>query len=516
MLELLANIDRVSALGHGFLAVAIGMMFLTLVLRRVHSEAKVRLRVATLMQLAGVAGLLLLGVLLTLGVDESSFLFRLVRDTSDVCLAVAMVTIFGVLLFDYVLGPLGLRPPGILSDLIVAGGSVAVTIAVLATLDRDVSSVLTTSAIATAVIGFSLQDTLRSVMGGMSLQLDRTVSEGDWIRVDSMEGRVSEIRWRQTSIVTRDGDTVVIPNSHLASNCFTILGQHDSREIQSRRWIHFEIDHGVPTGDVIAAVEGSLRDNPVRDMAHLPAPDCVLIDLRSAWQTFAVRYWLKNLSEDAATDSAVRMRLIAALQRMGVGFSFPTQSVLLHPKDARHLELAQEQERERRLQALSSVSVFSPLTEEERVSLATKLLFTAFSPGEVITRQGATANWLYVVIRGKAVVRVAAADGGPDRRVASLEPGSFFGEMALLTGAARSATVSAETNLSCYMLDKESFLEIIQARPAMAEEISQLLAKRRVELDAAREQLDEEARRGRLATTEEDLLSKIRKFFRLS
>jgi CRP-like cAMP-binding protein len=66
------------------------------------------------------------------------------------------------------------------------------------------------------------------------------------------------------------------------------------------------------------------------------------------------------------------------------------------------------------------------------------------------------------------------------------------------------------------MLDKESFLEIIQARPAMAEEISQLLAKRRVELDAVREQLDEEARQGRLTTTEEDLLSKIRKFFRLS
>jgi len=516
MLELLANINRVSALGHGFLGVAIGMMFLTLVLRRVHPAAKVRLRVATLMQLAGVAGLLLLGVLLTLGVDEGSFLFRLLRDASDVFLAVSMVTIFGVLLFDYALGPLGLRPPGILTDLIVAGSSVAVTIAVLASLDRDVSSVLTTSAIATAVIGFSLQDTLRSVMGGMSLQLDRTVSEGDWIRVDSMEGRVSEIRWRQTSIITRDGNTVVIPNSHLASNFFTILGEHGSREIQSRRWIHFEIDHGVPAGDLIAAVETALRDNPVRNMAHLPAPDCVLIDLRSAWQKFAVRYWLKNFNEDDVTDSAVRMRLIAALQRIGVGFSFPTQSVLLHPKDARHLELAHEQERERRVQALSSVSVFSPLTEEERASLATKLLFTAFSPGEIITRQGAIANWLYVVIRGTAVVRVAAADGGPDRRVASLEPGAFFGEMALLTGAPRSATVSAETDLVCYMLDKESFLEIIQARPAMAEEISQLLAKRRVELDAVREQLDEEARRRRLVIAEEDMLSKIRKFFRLS
>ena len=133
----------------------------------------------------------------------------------------------------------------------------------------------------------------------------------------------------------------------------------------------------------------------------------------------------------------------------------------------------------------------------------------------MITRQGATANWLYVVVRGIAGVRVSADGSGSDRRVASLEPGSFFGEMALLTGAPRTATVVAESDVSCYKLDKESFLDVLQARPALAEEISRLLARRRVELDAAREQLGEEARRKRLEAAEHDMLSRIRKFFRL-
>ncbi len=515
MLELLEQVERASALGRGFLGVAIGMMCLTLVLRRIHPAARMRLRVATLMQLSGVAGLLLSGALLGFGLDGQSFFLRLLRDTADVFLAVSMVTIFGVLVFDYFLGPLRLRPPGILCDLILAAAYVATTVIVLGALDRDLSSVLTTGAIATAAIGFSLQDTLRSVMGGMSLQMDRTVREGDWIRVDSLEGRVSEIRWRQTSILTRDGDTVVIPNSHLASTFVTIVGQNGGRERKTRRWVHFEIDHGIPTGDVIAAVEASLRANPVRGMALEPAPDCVLLDLRSAWQTIAVRYWLNDFRGDVAVDSAVRIRVIAALQRIGVGFSFPTHSVLLHPKDERHLALAQDQERERRVRALSSVPVFAPLTAEECASLAAKLRLTAFSAGEVITRQGATANWLYLVVRGIAAGRVAGDAGGPDRRVASLEPGSFFGEMALLTGAPRSATVVAESDMGCYKLDRESFLEVIQARPSMAEEISRLLAQRRVELDAAREELDEDARRKRLASAEQDLLSRIRHFFRL-
>jgi small-conductance mechanosensitive channel len=514
-MELLRNVEQACGLGRGFLAVVVGMMCLALLLQRVHPSARMRMRLAMLLQLAGVAGLLLSAALLTAGVDPQNFLFRLLRDASDVLLAVPIVTVLGVLLFDYVLEPLRLRPPGILTDLLLAAAYMAATIIVLGELGRDVSSVLTTSAIATAAVGFSLQDTLKSFMGGMSLQMDRTVRAGDWIRVDTLEGKVSEIHWRQTSIVTRDGDTVIVPNSHLANTVVTILGKHGSAERASRRWIHFEIDHGVPTGDVIQAVETSLRSNPVHGMALDPPPDCVLVDLRGAWQTFAARYWLKDLKEDSTTDSVVRTRVIAALQRIGVGFSFPTQALLLHPKDATHLALAEAQERERRIKALSNVSIFSPLSDDERSALAERLVFTTFSPGETITRQGATAAWLYVLIRGTAVVRVATEGGGPERRVASLGPGDFFGEMALLTGETRSATVVAHTDVVCYKLDKESFLETIQARPSMAEEISRLLAHRRVELDAAREDLNEEAKRQRLATTQQDLLSRIRGFFRL-
>ena len=453
-MDLLANVEQASVLGRGFLSVVVGMMILTLVLRRVHQVARVRLRVVTLFQLTGVVGLLISAALLSLGVEPNSFLFRLLRDTSDVLLAVSVVAILGTILFDYVLGPLKLRPPEILTDLLLAAAYVTTTILILGQLDRDLSSVLTTSAIATAAIGFSLQDTLKSVMGGMSMQMDRTVRPGDWIRVDTLEGKVTEIRWRQTSIVTRDGDTVVIPNSHMASTFVTVLGKHGAAERKTRRWIPFEVDHGVPTSDVIHAVETALHSNPVHGMALEPLPDCVLTDLRNSWQTFAVRYWLKDLAGDVTADSVVRARVIAALQRIGVGFSFPTQSLMLHPKDEHHQELADAREHQRKVRVLASVSIFAPLTGEERSTLAERFDFTTFSAGETITREGEQAEWLYVVMRGTAVVRVASETGGPEQRVASLEAGDFFGEMALLTGALRSATVVAQTDVVCYKLDK--------------------------------------------------------------
>src|SRR5262249_11267171 len=152
---------------------------------------------------------------------------------------------------------------------------VAVTIVVLSELDRDVSSVLATGAIATAAVGFALQDTLRSVMGGMSLQMDRSVRAGDWIRIDQVEGHVREVRWRQTSIVTRDGDTMVIPNSHLATTSFTVLGKHGGTEIRTRRWSYFEVDYGIPSGEVMRGVVAALRASPLAGVAREPGPDCL-------------------------------------------------------------------------------------------------------------------------------------------------------------------------------------------------------------------------------------------------
>jgi CRP-like cAMP-binding protein len=87
--------------------------------------------------------------------------------------------------------------------------------------------------------------------------------------------------------------------------------------------------------------------------------------------------------------------------------------------------------------------------------------------------------------------------------------------MGMMTGAPRSATVLAETDVVCYRLDKSAFQEIINRRPEIADHISHILARRRVELEAVREELSEEAKRMRMDHAQTDLLDRIREFFRL-
>ena len=131
-----------------------------------------------------------------------------------------------------------------------------------------------------------------------------------------------------------------------------------------------------------------------------------------------------------------------------------------------------------------------------------------------MTRQGAEAHWLYLITRGDAEVRISA-DGNLTEHIATLHKGDFFGEMGMMTGEPRTATVIALSDVECYRVDKEAFHEILRERPKIAEDISELLAQRRVELDAAREGLNEEAKRARMNYHKGDLLQRIKDFFTL-
>jgi CRP-like cAMP-binding protein len=111
-------------------------------------------------------------------------------------------------------------------------------------------------------------------------------------------------------------------------------------------------------------------------------------------------------------------------------------------------------------------------------------------------------------------MRVEGANG-ESRHVATLHAGDVFGELGLMTGQARAATVTATTEVVCYRLDRSGFSDIIKGRPVIAESIAQLMAHRRVELEAAREGLGVEAARHRIPHASRDLLHQIRTYFNL-
>jgi small-conductance mechanosensitive channel len=446
-----------------------------------------------------VVGVLATTEMLCLGANPAGTMYHCADRVALVVGGIAMVNLGAVVLFAVILRPARLEPPPIAQDLLMALGYIAVGILILSHTGGDIRSIVATSAVLTAVIGFSLQDTLGNIMGGLALQMERTIRVGDWIRVEDVEGKVKQIRWRQTSVETRNWDTVVIPNSVLMKVRVTVLGRRQGAPLQRRQWVYFRVGLGHSPTKVIHVVESALHEDTIRHVAAEPKPHCLVTDFKDGDAVYAVRYWLSDLSQPDPTDSVIRTRIYGALRRAGIALATPTQSVLLTHEDETGRERRENEEYQQKLEALRKQEFFQALNDGERSELAPRL---------------ATAHWLYMIAEGNADVEVGV--DGKTQRVATLRAGDIFGEMGLMTGELRTATVNALTDVTCYRLGKEAFVDILRSRPEIAEQISVVLARRRVELDAVREQLGQDAKGDRMRTMQGTLLRGIREFFGLS
>jgi small-conductance mechanosensitive channel len=410
---------------------------------------------------------------------------RVLEQFFRIVWVIALIRIAGFALFRLVLPKLGKPLPRIIEDLTIAAVYTAYGLSQLRLFGVDLTGILATSAIITAVLAFAMQDTLGNVLGGLAIQLDNSIRVGDWIRVDNLAGRVTDIRWRSTTIETRDWETVVIPNSALMKAKFVILGRREGAPLQWRRGIQFMVDPAVPPARVIALVDEEMREIMIANVARAPAPTCILLDFAQGNLRYELRYFLTHLLEDELTDSAVRVHLFASLQRAGIRVAESQTTVHAVAKDEAHAETVRQRELQRRLLMLRQVDVLTTLSDEERNFVADRLQYAPFARGDIITKQGSSAQWLYIIAFGEAEVRYEQPGRAP-RMLGTVRAGQFFGEMGLLAGDARNATVVAKTDVECYRLDRASFQALLLARPEIANEVSRVIAERKPGLETAR------------------------------
>ncbi len=441
--------------------------------------------------------------------------------------AFTVVNLAATLLFSLILTRSVVAVPMIAADLLVGLGYIAATLGVLSTHGLNPTGALASAAVVSAVLAISLQSTLGNILGGIALQLDGSIHEGDWVQLENgRQGRVRSIRWRHTVVETRDWSTIIVPNALLLANNITILGKRDGRAAPQRYWVWFNVDFRHSPSKVIHVVTEALTASPIEGVATQPAPNCVCMDFtrdrRESFATYAVRFWLADLAGDDPAASRVRARIYTALQRAGIPLARPELSAQLRFDDEDTRERRRVRHVDERFQVLRELPLFRSLTDAEVRTLADGLSHVMYTDGELCTRQGATAHWLYILTSGSVEIRMNFDPDGPtgpapmmSKVVSQLHAPEVFGEMGLMTGQARAADVVAITDVDCYRLDKATFEQVLLARPEIADELSDRLARRRVELIAVRDGLDEDAKSARHSVERDAILGAIRKFFDL-
>jgi small-conductance mechanosensitive channel len=409
---------------------------------------------------------------------------RVLTDLAILVAGITAIRILGITLCRVTLPGFSLNPPRIIEDLLILLAYVAWGLVQLHAAGMELSGIVTTSAVITGIVAFSMQETLGNILGGVALQVDNSIHIGDWVDLDGARGRVIEIHWRHTAVRNNDGEVIIIPNSLLMKSRMRIYSS--ARVTQWRQTILFTVDQHIPPQDVIAVVEQALGDSEIAGVSKSPLPNCILKRFEQGLAHYALRYWLTDTAQDEPVNSNVLVHIYAALQRRGYPLGRPGFDALVTSDSGEREARLRDLDIDRRLKALNKIELFSVLSLSERTQLAANLTEAMFVEGDLITRQGAEAHSLYILVKGEVDVWFEPDQPGkPRHHVTSLKPGQIFGEMGLMTGEQRSATVTAKTHAECFRLGKSSFESILHARPEIAHAIGGILSERSLRMGIA-------------------------------
>ncbi len=340
-------------------------------------------------------------------------------------------------------------------------------------LDLNVASLLATSAVLSVVIGLALQDTLGNLFAGLSLQLERPFQVGDVIQIGDTLGRVVQIAWRATRIATWRREIVTLPNSKVAKEVVKNFSS-SSEPVGVDQFVGLSFD--APPNQVKAAVVETLKEVPF--VLADPPPMCRTWSYEEWCIRYQVRYFVADYQQADAVREEFYTRLWYRLRRDGIELPHPQRTVNVRA-EAPRVDVSPES----MLELLRTVDLFTLLEPGELERLRGELLVRRFGKGEHILHEGERGHTFYLVASGEVSVRT----GKSLVEVTRLRRGHYFGEMSLLTGEPRSATVIAVEDAVLLEVDRPTFARLFATNPGLARQLSALLAQRRTQLRAVAE-----------------------------
>jgi len=338
--------------------------------------------------------------------------------------------------------------------------------------ETQLKGLLAGSGVVAIILGFAGQNFFAGIIGGISIQINRPYKVGDWLKVGDTYAEVREINWRSTRLCTNDNIYLDIPNNEMVQHTITNL-TYPTRTHFMRLQINAE--YGVPPNRVKDAlmratiqVPGVQKDPPPQVYVSEYGDSAIVYQIKFAMTTHAGYY---EVRDGIYTNAWYEFR------RRKITIPYPVRTLHLERKTGRPADEGHEEA----LSILRGEALFQCLSETQLDHLVKQARLNHFGRGERVIEEGDDGDSMFILLRGTANVFVAR--NGSSIQVATLHAGHCFGEMSLLTGEPRSATVRADGD--CYVMEigKPVMAEVLRDAPSCLEKLSELLAQRKMETE---------------------------------
>ena len=362
------------------------------------------------------------------------------------------------------------KAPKFLSQLV---GLVIVVVAAFSVLSvvygPSIQGAVLGSTVVVGIVGFAMQDLLGNIIAGIALEIGKPFKPGDWLVVEGgKHAEVVEVNWRSTRLRDNDAIYIDIPNKTIAGATIVNLS-YPTREHAIRIVIGF--DYGVPPNFVKDCMARATASAP--GVLPKPPPKVFLKAFTDFSINYEIKFWIDDESRYNDILDSIKTNVWYEAQRNGIRIPFPIRTLQIEKKKP-SAQLGMEVRTSAKKQPF--LQLLDPAQTDKLLSSAR---LQRFGRGERVIEQGADGGSMFMLLHGEASVLVKA--NGCETQVATLRDGDYFGEMSLLTGEPRSATVVAHTDCEMWEIGKEVLGEILQQNHPLVEALSDLLAKRRLE-----------------------------------
>jgi len=372
---------------------------------------------------------------------------------------------------------------------------------------QPITGFIAGSGVVAIILGLATQDLLTNIFAGIAIHIEKSYQVGDWLVIDGKSARVIEISWRATRLLTFDEVRIEVPNSYFIRNTITDFAkpvpQHAAR-------VQVPLHYNVPPlrakevlREAAASVPGVIPDAKITVFVKEFSESSIL---------YEIKFFVENHNVSGTVQSDVRTSCWYAVRRAGMEIPFP-QITLNQPSAAEHASV--DDTRAAAAKMLGSHPIFGFLNAAQIDELVRSSHVLLFCANDLIVRQGDTGHSMFFIINGTADVRIAApSDSGAVTTVAQLKSGDCVGEMSLLTGAPRSATVAATGEIEAVEITKDIFGSLLKKNPDIVARLGELLEQR--------QRANERAATSQTSSSQSDagqtrgtVLGRLRQFFSL-
>jgi len=344
--------------------------------------------------------------------------------------------------------------------------------------EKPLTSLLATSGVVAMIIGLAIQVNISNVFSGIVINLERPFRVDDWVKIQIgrviSEGRVVDITWRTTRISTQDGYILSIPNSAASE---AIVHNYNYLQEPCRVSLKLRIDHA----HFPEKVEKILLDAVLSTVGVLnkPSPSADFAGFSDWAADYSVSFYVSHYAQQSIHKKQVWKRIWIHLHRAGILPAVQRQEIYTF----KGVKEKGREEAIKPMALLQEIDVFQPFSEQHKAYLSEQMRHYRFSASETIFHQGDEgSNSLFIIVEGVVSIYVRL-ENDQTLEVARLGAGNFFGEMALLKGQERTATVIAMTEVCLYEIIKSDILPLLQEQPQVLQRINNVLNQRQMNTD---------------------------------